>query len=42
VSSASTRAARSSGDNDVFIHDLSCAEAGEPVSLFSMLFLLTI
>src|SRR2546425_681621 len=35
---ASRRAARSSGESDVFSHRLSCAEAGEPVLVFSMLF----
>src|SRR5438270_12070190 len=35
---ASRRAARSSGDSDVFNHGLSCAEAGEPVLVLSMLF----
>src|SRR5947209_6461909 len=33
---ASRRAARSSGDSDVFIHGQSCAEAGEPVFVFSI------
>src|SRR5205809_3782356 len=35
---ASRRAARSSGDSDVFSHGLSCGEASEPVLVFSMLF----
>src|SRR5947207_11053401 len=38
VNCASRRAARSSGDSDVFSHGLSCAEVGEPVLLLSKLF----
>src|SRR5437763_3551166 len=33
---ASRRAARSSGDSDVFSHGQSCAETGEPVLVFSI------